>query len=509
MQQTETAASPTKIMQHRLSPIAIVFFLVKSITQLIKDAIPAMAPVIVVVFNTENKLLYSGLAITGLLLIIVFNAITQYWFFRYAISEDSIQILEGIFNKKQRSVKFPKIQNINIIHPFYYKPFKLVILKLETAGSSGDEINLAGITLAKANQLKAQILSIKQANATNQATKTDQVAEAFSSNDETLASASLKDIIKYGLSTANFAIFAAFTAPLWGSFERIIEKFIGKAAVDQLTAQLGGGAVAFGLMILGILLTVFIVTILFSVIGAILRFYQFKLTFKENTFKRSSGLFSTHEESAKQSRIQAVIQKTNFLGHLFSIENLILKQVSLQGSKQDPASSQFIIPARSQQQSAELTNLVLESQTQQIETHPIHPNYIKKMTIVYSLIFSMPIVFAALETTLMLLLFIVPITLGLGLIFWQRWRKFSFGFDQEYGLFNKGFWGFFRITFALHKVQHIKLLQSPLMRRKDLCHLKIYLASGSFTIPYLTRQQAVAFIDQISFKIETTTRGWY
>ncbi len=123
----------------RLSPLSIIFFAGKQVSHLIKDALPSMAPLAVVIFTSDNKAWWSFAIASGLIILIVISAFLQFWFFKFRQHASKVLINDGVFKKNHRVIQFDRIQNINILQPLYFKPFKLVTLQIETAGAKGKE----------------------------------------------------------------------------------------------------------------------------------------------------------------------------------------------------------------------------------------------------------------------------------------------------------------------------------------------------------------------------------
>jgi len=138
----------------RLSPFSILFFLSKIFSQVINNLLPSLAPMGVLILNSDSKATTALLVFVGAFVLLVLNAVLQYLFFRYKIEDSKILIHEGVFKKSQRVISFDKVQNINILQPFYFKFFELVTLQLETAGSKNNEANLAGINSVNAEKIK-------------------------------------------------------------------------------------------------------------------------------------------------------------------------------------------------------------------------------------------------------------------------------------------------------------------------------------------------------------------
>ena len=60
----------------------------------------------------------------------------------------------------------------------------------------------------------------------------------------------------------------------------------------------------------------------------------------------------------------------------------------------------------------------------------------------------------------------------------------------------------------LHKVQAVKLRQSPFQKRNNLAALELFSAGRNFTINYLSYDLALQLRDYILFKVESYEDTW-
>jgi putative membrane protein len=78
----------------------------------------------------------------GIIVLVLATSILRYFFFWYRVLDDSVQIRRGALFKKQLNLSFERIQNISLEHPFYFRPFGLVSLKMGCApGTKGWPVN--------------------------------------------------------------------------------------------------------------------------------------------------------------------------------------------------------------------------------------------------------------------------------------------------------------------------------------------------------------------------------
>lgn len=518
----------------RLSPLSIIFFVGRFLTHLVKDALPSMAPLAVVIFSSDNKLWMTSTIGIGLLALLLVGSFLQYWFFKFKQQEGKVLINDGVFKKNHRVIQFDRIQNINILQPLYFKPFSLVTLQIETAGAKGNEADLAGISRDYAEWLRNQVLQQQQLSVID----SSQVNNEKSNQTKVIAQASLKDLVKYGVSSNGIFWFFVFLAPVFGLADDFLEKIFSKQDFIKMTEFVGGGITGDVIILLGMLLATIILMFSFSILGAILRYFHYQLSLTQlsltrlsisqlsrnqqvlnepdsnpcrATLKRSSGLLTNYEESLKLQKIQTMINQSNFIGRWLKVNNLTLGQVSTGQNNAKNKKSLFIIPARTDRESSDLQKVVFDDAPEQIETKGIDRRYVYKTTILKILLPSLLICLTIyfnhgpvwiLSLPLLFSLLILPLVI-------RRWKAYQYGMSEGYGMFQRGFFGFRHVLFPLFKVQRAEVTQSPIQRRRNLATLKIFLASNRLQMQYIPMDEALRWLEVISGQIKINKRAWY
>ena len=495
----------------RLSPLSVIFFIGKSLVRLIKDALPTFAPMLVVILASKNKPIMMLALAGGLIIFIIAGAILQFWFFKFRQHDEQVLINDGVFQKNHRVIRFDRVQNINVLTPVYFRPFGLVTLQIETAGSKDNEADLAGIPAKTAEQLRRQILQ-------HQKTIAGQLPEGEpgSGNQEhssLVATASLQDLVAYGISSNSIFLFLAILGPVFGTLFSSFEDAMGeviKQNIVPLMNFLGGGLsgkASLGLLLLaGLILLMF----LLSILGAIYRYYGYQLSCYQDTLKRRSGLVTRFEESLKLIKVQTFVTQSNLIGRWIKRQNVILGQVvSTQNGKQGKRNT-FVIPARTEQQIPGLKSLIFSDAPADITENKIDRRYIVKTWLVWffipmGLVFFKYIIDHGYEYAA------IPVLTSLAILplIIRRWSMFRFGFTKKYGVYKSGLFGYKHTLFPLYKVQRTEIHQSPLQRHRNLATLKIYLAAGQITIPYIPMQQANKYLENIRTAIKTNKSPWY
>ena len=95
---------------------------------------------------------------------ILISGIIKWKRFVYWFEDDELRIEYGLFVKKKRYIPFERIQSLNYTESILHRPFKLVKVTIETAGSGSAkeaEAELTAITKEAANQIEMEIAIAK------------------------------------------------------------------------------------------------------------------------------------------------------------------------------------------------------------------------------------------------------------------------------------------------------------------------------------------------------------
>ncbi len=443
---------------------------------------------------------------------IIIGSFLQYWFFKFKREGEKILINDGVLKKNYRVIQFDRIQNINILQPLYFKPFELVTLQIETAGAKGNEADLAGISVSFAEYLRNEIMQNKGDN-TDSDLESD---EQYSDKVQVVATASLIDLVKYGISSNGIFWFFIFLAPLIGMADDLLPKIVSKEELQQFVLLLGGGVLGDILVILVVSLSVILLMLGFSVVGAILRYYNYSLILtaqreKVHTLKRTSGLLTRYEESLKLQKIQSMVNQTNFIGRWLDVEHITLGQVSSGQNNNKNKKSLFIVPSSNGEKTKEIASLIFDDVPSHVETSGINFRYVAK-TIIFKLFLPTLILSLILFVNIgNYWIFTSPFLLSLVMLplIIRRWKCYRYGMENGYAQFKRGLFGYRNILFPLYKVQRAEVRQSPFQRRRNLATLKIYLASDSIQMQYIPIKDANRWLKIIGQEIELTKQAWY
>lgn len=497
---------------HRLSPIGVVYFILRTLVNAAKHGVQGLVPLAAIFVATGDSrwFILSLVAIAAFIFLIAI-AILSYLKFHYKVTDDTFYIKSGIFKKKDLTLHFERIQNVAFTEPLYFRPFDLVIMTLESAGSSSEEVNLGGIPRSLANVYRTKILNFK--NNASTASETINIENLHENTEsEDVIQLPLSELIRYGLMNTTIWVIAAaiigFISQIDSNDEAMVE-----GLKDNALAIIGTNEITIALY--GITAIIFVVAflLLLSIIGTIIVNYDYRLTRSKDRFHRTKGLFERQETSLLESKIQSLVINQPWIAKLLNRNILQLTQVGFSnksGQELPGSSPKFLIPSVTKEFSHNFSSTLYPAfDLSSISMQQISRLFTRKILLwVFLPISLIPATAIAIGTQSVwgLLPLLLPIIAAPAVII--RHKKYGFAMQGEYAVVRSGFIGHKLSVFPLHKVQRVNVTQSPGQRRAELATLQIHLAGTSLTIPYIPMQSAIEWRDTILYKVETSEKPW-
>lgn len=116
----------------RFHPIAIIAYFIKSIKGF-------FVFILLVLLDAGSEALEALPILVGIIAFSLLVSLIKYFTHSYKISEEKIVVYKGIFVRKEREIPYERIQTIKQRQWFFYKPFNLVQILIETGSTSDKE----------------------------------------------------------------------------------------------------------------------------------------------------------------------------------------------------------------------------------------------------------------------------------------------------------------------------------------------------------------------------------
>ena len=494
----------------RTSPIGVLYFLGRALKQLLSSFsnLAALAAGTLVLVK-QHPLLAVSAAGVGVFAIVA-AALLRYWYFRFTIDGERIRVRQGVFRKTELDLRFERIQGINTEQSLVFRMLGLVTVRFDTAGSAGDEGALPAVRPELVALLRQRI------DAARHETGATQSRTVSRDNAEVLVQLTSPDLLRVGLtdpSALRVALLAAaFATPFGTVFEGAVDAAIEtiEASVTELV-DLGGFVVA--VVLLGSLLGIVGLFVLGSIVAAFLRFSDYELRQEHNALRSRAGLLTRKEAVVEVAKIQRlrVVQGLlmRWLGHS-------QVQILPAGVRIAQQSSKLTVPFVADRGLTEIQRRAFAPEGQGLGTVPSAPDYVAVSPFAIRPVVLwcgvLPAGLGAVATSILFgpaglwcLVWVLPVTV----VAWQRWRRWGYCHDDDGMVVRSGFLGRRTDAFLFRKAQYVALTQSPLQRRRDLAGLRVGLAAGNVSIPFIDLATARRLRDYILFKAESNARPWY
>ncbi len=516
-QEGQAANSSSDINQwQRISPIAIVYFMVKFIYGILGNVV-YLAPAILIGYKEvlANPHIWLPAALVVVLLLI-FATFLSFYFFQYRLTNDHIEIRSGVFAKKHINLPFTRIQNVKLEQPIYYRPFGFTCLQLDTAGSAKQEAKVVALKIDFAEQVKKQILAAYKAKpiVTDEAELKKEELTPQADNEMLLNKRSLKDLIIHGVTNNRTWIFLGALAPFFENIANSVVLFFNDLGIDieKLLTFADKPWWQIGLYALTLTFICMLAVTLFSIAGSVISFYGYTLTKVADRYIRRSGLLTKHEVTMRLARLQMVVRQQDWLDVLLNRINLKFEQsnANMQNIQPGAHNNKIIVPSvKADECQALIDDVYPHNQMMDLSYQGISKHFlIRNIVCILLPIFVILVSFFTLVDKTNALTFIAPMFIVLSLMIFCRWLRWGFAADSNFIYIRKGMLGVDYYCFPRYKVQQTSFKQSWFLKQKQLATVRFVLASGAQDIPFIPQQDAYQLIDNALFEVESTRKSW-
>ena len=494
---------------HRTSPLAVVFYLGKIYQAIAKNAVQSLAPLaaFVVAFQGNRLIALVAGAIVFVLGTAV-HAFLRYWYFRYAFTDDSILIRDGVFRKRQLDIKFERVQGINTSQNIVFRLFGLVTVNLDTAGSTGQEGHLPAVGRPLAEELRERIRRTPKV-----AIEAADGEQRPSAGARTLVRLHGGDIVRIGLSSSRIFLVLVLLGPLSRALEEKGNQWVEESALLQALGAAQFSVASAVALALALVLAVLALLLALSIVGALLRYHDYELLTDGDVLRSSGGLLTRHEQSVQHVKVQSLYVFQNFVLQRFRRYRLRTRQAT---SGRSTAASRFEVPLCTGELLPEFASEIFGDERGGLALDPRDPNfgrispyYLRSRLLVGGLLPALAataVSWPGTGTPALLWLLWIPLA---AVVVWLRYRRYGIAIAANGAAFRRGFIGTRVVVWLHRKVQRVSLSQSPFQRRRGLATVKFWLAAGSVTVPFVDYRQAARLRDYVLYRVESSQRAWH
>ena len=491
----------------RLLGWSVLYFIARFLRQLIAN-IFALIPAVYGITRIESLQIGVAIGLASTIAVVVY-AVIQFTYFRYQVTDDAILVREGILFRKQTNLGFERIQNVSLDRPFYLRPLKLVTLKVDSAGSSGEEVILAALNEVEATRIHDKIRTARQ-DAAPSINEEGTHASKGDVSGKFLIDRELGHLVLHGLTNNRAWIALAAIGTAFSQFADTLRSYVDVLGID-FSAMLVDATISMliALAFSALVLSIIIVTGL-SIAGSIVAYYGYELTGTATRLTVRRGLLTHRTIHMNKSRVQASHYQQDWLDHVLGRLNLVFEQVSYRTNYEADSDRRLIVPSVTFPEANNLTKEVIrvgnpeDYHYQGVSIRLLIRNLCTLAIVTTSLVLALHLIPELDELSLLP----VPFALWLGLLQYYRWKRLGITIDGNIAIVRKGSIGVHYIVIELHKLQTTNLIQTFLMRRRQLSSLALTVASRTLVVPFLPQGYAETVRDYGLYQAEASGRSW-
>jgi len=490
----------------RQSYVAILMIVYKLYRSLFRQLLPFIVIFLIggKMSDKTEKITYFIIAAALLGTVYGIVAFFKYYFH---LEEDELVIQSGVFQKKKTNIPFERIQTIDFEQNILHQMFSVVALKIDTAGSSGNEFKFDAISREKAEALRELIFSKKSSRSKSYAGDLTEEKIPYDEPEvtEKVLSLGVLDLLKVGITENHIRSFGLILLFGFWILETLEDMNLGTEDIEKyIDAE---SVLVQGIVyVVSLILFFTILSFAISLIRTVLNYYNLSFLRTSKGFKLIAGLLNRREVAALDNKIQILQWSQNLLQKGLQLYEIKLKQAS---SIEVSAKKSIKVPGSYLEQVEAVKGYLFKKQELVLDApHKISVHYFYRsalyLTLLTILLATGFYYFGKYKqlTALVILYFFLLLS------FYLSYKKKTYTYNDYVLKINGGTFGAGHNLMHLYKIQSIALDQNMYQRKRDLASLKIYTASGSMTIPYISLTMAEKIFDYMTYKVEKSRRKW-
>ncbi|MCM3710273.1 PH domain-containing protein [Sporosarcina luteola] len=301
---------------------------ITAIIETLKTLKEAILPLVVLIFANGFKgggtglwyVDYLSFIIFGVLIISLFvSGIIKWKRFEYWFEDDELRIESGLFVKKKRYIPFDRIQSLDYTEGIFHRPFGLVKVKVETAGSSNAkqaEGELTAITKEAAKRVETEMAEAKKrqrgmpAEEGEMVTSIEEMPIEEELNFRKMFSMTSKDLLVLATTSGGVGVILSGVAIFLSQFGELLPF---EWMFEEISAFIKFGVLIVAVAVFLGLLGVWIL----SVGMTLLSHYNFTVEMNKEDIVITRGLLEKKKVTVPLKRIQSVVVVENPVRKLF------------------------------------------------------------------------------------------------------------------------------------------------------------------------------------------------
>ncbi|PMR68540.1 PH domain-containing protein [Halomonas heilongjiangensis] len=486
----------------RLSPWAIGLTLMTTGVSLAREHLPLLLAAGAGLAVSDRVGLREALLGGGLLLVVaLLLSLLYYRRFRFRFDADALVIQKGLFVHREFKVAAGHVQQTSVQQPAWMRPLGVVQWEVETLAGEAASISLPGIRCELAEALEARLGgAASRSGPTTTADEPPAPLERFAITPGAL--------VLHGLTSRSLMVIAALLSPLVRPLERWLHDRLPQ--LDLWAWLPASPPLAVGLGLVAALAAL----MLLAVLAAWWRFHGYVLRDDGERQVQMSGLLHRRSLTLTLRRLQVVEWVQTGPGRALGRGYLVCHQFGAMAGGEVAEARRFLVPGLT----AARADTLVPSLWPGRGASPSLTAPLQRVAGLYRRVLFLRLLLAMVAGLGLLagvagdglaglpawspgpvLMGLVALAAGLAHL---RWRSLGWACRGDWLRVRHGLWGRRTSLFPAAHLLSLRVQQSWLQRRRGVVTLRLYLASGRLSLPFVEERVALALANRLLASVE-------
>ena len=252
--------------------------------------------------------------------------------YTYRVEDGELRIESGVFVRKKRYIPFERIQSLDFSEGILQRPFGLVKVRVETAGSSGTldaEAVLTAITKADAARIQEVLISVKKTG------RIETEVLVVDPGPESLYKIKFSQLLLLASTSGGAGVVISAVIAFWFQFDELIPY---EKVFNELKGFISSGLVFVSAIVFLILLLAWLI----SVVGTMIKYADFTVEKVADDLIISRGLLEKRQLTIPLNRVQGILISENLIRQPLGFGSVFLESAG--GSVKEDRSKTLILP---------------------------------------------------------------------------------------------------------------------------------------------------------------------
>lgn len=435
------------------------------------------------------------LAISLVFIGVAASAIVYYLRFRYHVASDALIVERGLIQRERLQIPFDRIQAVQLFQGPIQQLAGLTGVRVDTAGSSGSELELVAVRRSEAEGLKEHLR--RRIESTHASASSALAAEggedtgAIFHQDKAgtpLVALDFPSLMKVGLSQNHLRSAFISLAVVMSFFQGMEDRVVAWLEGLPFAVQALIGLTTVLLILPGIMLFL-LAGVVTSVVLAVLRYWRLNSTLDDEGLKLEMGLFKRNVFEVPFQKIHLTEWSSNWVRRQLGFETLRIRQAQAEGGA---GGLRVFIPAvepahRAAMESALYPDLLPETAR---EFRPAG-----RLRWLLWLIALLPTTALTLDPSAGNL---IAALLWSGFVFWtsgRRFRSLRMAVHGDAVVLERGWFWRTRVLLKMSQLQGVEWKRNALLERREIGHLVFHTAAGARSFRYMRKLEGLQVRD--------------